>query len=212
MSQSDFIFVKSTLAEQLHKLELVASDPVSAVALDLHIITVQHADNADEKVTLYRAAKSTGPRTNPIPEPPHALRDHSCTLNLSTRRHSRSFVSHGFTLEKWTTDQTPVHFEDLSWQLHDVVYYRALDHAKFLKQPKDVFSKTVDGQKQASAVLEGCIRSYVYDSNDDTWEPANRTLRSYMLAYCKRVKTIVSKEFNRQITSVLSVRLSKKNN
>lgn len=109
-------------------------------------------------------AKTTDPLPVPFLEPPNALHNHFSTLDLPTRRHLTTFTSQGSTLKEWCTGASPASFDDSLTPLHDVKSHSALHRAEFLKEPKYVISKIMDGPKQSSARLKYFVRRYEYES------------------------------------------------
>lgn len=78
-------------------------------------------------------------------------------------------------------ESTPAEVDESSTPLQDMEYHRALDRAKFLKQPKYVFSRILEGPKQSLTGLRYFIGWYGYRLNADSGKSVNHIPCSHTL-------------------------------
>lgn len=81
-SPCDSVLIENTFADQLHKLAPVNNSSFPVVAIDLHTLSIQRADNLAKNIFRNCVANTTSPQTNPSSEHPLALRDSSRVLDL----------------------------------------------------------------------------------------------------------------------------------
>lgn len=92
--------METTLAERPHNLVTVATRPFLVVAADTHIVTIRCPGNSVEKIFRNRVVKTTTHHPDPIPKSPRPLNNCSRSLDIPTRRQSRTPASHGSNLKQ----------------------------------------------------------------------------------------------------------------